>query len=129
MPCMKRSRWSHLQVKQLCLGIPYDLKSPDGNELDEFMGRKEHPLARILRDLSHKETVRTSPFWPSAGSDVICPALGSLLLGQAPCLYREAELHWSPTHMMQHLTVLPSQWFVSIPCRTDSIYAEGILFS
>ena len=55
------SRHINVQVKQLCLGLPYDLKSPDGNELDEFMGRKEHPLARMLRDLSCKESVRSCP--------------------------------------------------------------------
>ncbi len=46
------------QVRQLCLDIPYHLKAPDGNELDEFLGRKEHPLARIVRDLSDPSVVR-----------------------------------------------------------------------
>ena len=59
-PCSRCSRNFHLQVKQLCLGLPFDVTSLDGNGLDEFMGRKEHPLARILRDLFCKDTVRFS---------------------------------------------------------------------
>jgi len=46
------------QVRQLCVGIPSELKAPDGSELDEFMHCKEHPLARMLHDLSSTENAR-----------------------------------------------------------------------
>ena len=52
------------QVRDLCLGIPYDLEAPDGYELDEFLGHKNHPLARMLRDFTDGDNVRaqTLPF-------------------------------------------------------------------
>lgn len=57
---LRCSRWLHLQVKQLCLGPPHNLASLGGSGVDEFVGRKEHPLARMLRDLCCKDTVRRS---------------------------------------------------------------------
>jgi hypothetical protein len=50
-----------VQVRQLCVGIPSELKAPDGSELDEFMHCKEHPLARMLHDLSSTENARPPP--------------------------------------------------------------------
>ncbi len=50
-----------VQVRQLCVGIPSELKAPDGSELDEFMHCKEHPLARMLHDLSSTENARLPP--------------------------------------------------------------------
>lgn len=47
------------QVRDLCLGIPYDLEAPDGYELDEFLGHKNHPLARMLRDFTDGDNVRS----------------------------------------------------------------------
>ena len=66
----------HLQVKQLCLGLPCDLTSLDGKGLDEFMGCKEHLLARMLRDLFCKETVRFL-FCTTAPSEAQLPVSGS----------------------------------------------------
>ena len=60
MPGAKCSCCPCLQVKQLCLGTPYDLV-PDGTEMDEFLGRKGYPLARILCEMSSKETVSSPP--------------------------------------------------------------------
>lgn len=52
------SHFVHLQVKQLCLGLPHSHTSLGGSGLDELTGRQEHPLAHMLCDLFCKETVR-----------------------------------------------------------------------
>ena len=119
---------SYLQVKQLCLGIPYDLKSPDGNELDEFMSRKEHPLARILRDLSSKESVRPSPgglefqhktlslFLASAGSVATRPAWRPVP-GQARLQCRAAGMGLGPlAHSTPALLAPPV-----MPCTAQKV--------
>ena len=88
------------QVRDLCLGIPYDLEAPDGYELDEFLGHKNHPLARMLRDFTDGDNVRSQTL----------PLRFPLVLGCHDCHWAQDEPERTPTlcHMRgrSHRTVM-----------------------